>query len=64
MNLETIKSTGVFYLSEMGRILRLTRKPRRSEFNDIIKITGLGMVVIGIIGFLVFLLSKLIGSIY
>lgn len=45
---------------ETRRILRLTRKPRGSEFNETAKITGLGMIVIGIIGFIIFIIAQLL----
>lgn len=46
-------------LSETKRILRLTRKPKSSEFSETAKITGLGIIVIGAIGFIVFLIAQL-----
>jgi len=48
---------------ETRRILRLTRKPRRSEFNNTAKITGLGMIVIGFIGFIIFIIAHIIPQI-
>ncbi len=32
------------------RIIHISRKPTTEEFNQVAKITGLGIVVIGIIG--------------
>ncbi|OYT53874.1 MAG: protein translocase SEC61 complex subunit gamma [Candidatus Altiarchaeales archaeon ex4484_2] len=46
--------------SETRRILRLTRKPKKSEYEETAKITGLGMTVIGLVGFIVFIISELI----
>jgi len=46
--------------SETRRILRLTRKPKRSEYEETARITGLGMIVVGLIGFIIFILSELI----
>jgi protein transport protein SEC61 subunit gamma-like protein len=40
-------------LKEWDRVIKLSRKPRRSEFIMIAKITGLGMVLIGSIGFII-----------
>jgi protein transport protein SEC61 subunit gamma-like protein len=40
-------------MKEWDRVVRLSRKPRRDEFTNIAKITGLGMVLIGIIGFII-----------
>jgi len=45
--------------SETKRILRCTRKPKKTEFSETAKITGLGIIVIGAIGFLVFLIAQL-----
>lgn len=43
-------------LSEYLRILKLTRKPTKQEFNTIAKVAGAGILVIGFIGFVIFLL--------
>lgn len=45
---------------ETRRIFRLTRKPKRFEFNETAKITGIGILIIGFIGFIIFLVSQLI----
>ena len=44
---------------EIKRILRLTRKPKKSEFNETAKITGAGMIIIGLLGFIIFLISEI-----
>ena len=41
-----------------GRVLKMARKPTNDEYSKTSKITGLGMLVIGGLGFLVFLLAK------
>jgi len=46
--------------TETRRILRLSRKPKRVEFNETAKVTGLGMILIGLLGFIVLLISELI----
>ncbi len=43
-------------LSEYLRILKLTRKPTREEFLNIAKVAGAGILLIGFIGFLIYLL--------
>jgi protein transport protein SEC61 subunit gamma-like protein len=40
-------------LKEWDRVIKLSRKPKRSEFIMIAKITGLGMTVVGTIGFII-----------
>ncbi len=49
--------------TEIRRILRLSRKPKRTEFNETAKITGLGMLLIGLLGFIVLLISRLISGV-
>ena len=36
---------------ECKRVLILTKKPTKEEFRTIVKITGLGMILVGLIGF-------------
>lgn len=47
-------------LKNYERVLRLSRKPKKEEFVMVAKITGLGMLVIGIVGFLIRLIVQLI----
>ena len=50
-----------------GRVLKMARKPNREEFTKTLQITGVGLVIIGAMGFLIFLiwekLPPLIGDI-
>ena len=41
------------------RVLKVTRRPEKEELKVIIKIAGLGILAIGLIGFLISLLVKL-----
>ncbi len=43
-------------LGEYIRVLKLTRKPTREEFNVIAKVAGAGILLIGLIGFIIYLL--------
>jgi protein transport protein SEC61 subunit gamma-like protein len=43
-----------------GRVLKMTRKPTNDEYSKTSKITGLGMIIIGGIGFLVFLIATMV----
>lgn len=47
-------------IKETRRILRLTRKPRASEFNETAKITGLGIILIGLLGFAIFVIAQIL----
>ena len=43
-------------LGEYLRVLKLTRKPTRDEFTVIAKVAGAGILLIGFIGFIIYLL--------
>lgn len=43
-------------LSEYIRVLKLTRKPTREEFTVIAKVAGAGILLVGFIGFIIYLL--------
>jgi len=45
--------------SESARILKLSKKPTRAEFDEVVKITGLGIVLLGAIGMLFIILNAL-----
>ncbi len=42
--------------SEYLRVLKLTRKPTREEFSLIAKVAGAGILLIGFVGFIIYLL--------
>ena len=43
-------------LGEYARILKLARKPSREEFKMIAKVAGAGILLIGFIGFVIYLI--------
>lgn len=48
------------FIKETLRVLRITKKPGRVEFQGLVKITGIGIAIIGVIGFVVFLIKQLL----
>jgi protein transport protein SEC61 subunit gamma and related proteins len=48
------------FLKETMRVLRVTKKPNRTEFMSITKVTGLGIVIIGIVGFVIFMIKQVL----
>lgn len=46
--------------SETRRIVMLTRKPKKSEFNEIVKVTGAGIILMGTLGFLIVFISRVV----
>lgn len=49
-------------IERIRRVLLVSSKPDKEEFRQSIKITGLGTLVIGLIGFIIFLIVMLIGG--
>lgn len=41
------------FLAECKRVLRITRKPTTQEFKDLVKVTGIGILIIGFMGFVI-----------
>ncbi len=50
------------FLYECKRVLQVARKPDRNEYWTVAKVTGLGVVIIGLVGFVIMLIAKLIGA--
>lgn len=40
-----------------GRVLRMARKPTSDEFNKTLQITGIGLLLLGGLGFVIFLMA-------
>ena len=49
------------FIKDSKRVLKVSRKPDAKEYRDLAKITGIGVVIIGVIGFVIVLLGSLIG---
>ena len=49
------------FIKDAKRVLKVSRKPDSSEYVDLAKISALGVVVIGGIGYLIVCLGYLIG---
>lgn len=47
-------------IREYQRVLKISEKPDREEFETSAKVTGLGILLIGIVGFLFYLAANLI----
>ena len=49
------------FVKDSKRVLKVSRKPDKAEFFDFAKITALGILVIGVIGFVMVIIGQLIG---
>jgi len=47
------------FYRECIRVLKITRKPNKEEYKTIVKITSLGILIIGLIGFILLVGGKL-----
>jgi len=48
------------FVQECRRVLKVTRKPTKEEFKTIVKVTGLGIAVIGLIGLAMHMMNQLL----
>ncbi|MCH8003747.1 MAG: protein translocase SEC61 complex subunit gamma [Nanoarchaeota archaeon] len=60
MNLSSYWIRFKSFINESIRVLRITRKPSREEFKTIVKVSGLGMIIIGLIGFIITMVKQLL----
>lgn len=54
---ETVKD----YVTGCVRVTKIARRPNKEEFLKVLKLTGLGMIIIGLIGLLVTVGSMMAG---
>jgi protein transport protein SEC61 subunit gamma-like protein len=47
------------YIIECRRVLRVTKKPSGFEFKTIVKVSGLGIIIIGVIGFTITMIRQI-----
>ncbi|MBL7055256.1 protein translocase SEC61 complex subunit gamma [Candidatus Woesearchaeota archaeon] len=50
------------FTKECIRVLKITKKPDKTEFSTIVKMSGLGMIIIGLLGFTISMVHALIFS--
>lgn len=50
------------FLHQAKRVLQVANKPDMDEYLNVAKITGLGIILIGVIGFVITLVSSLLGG--
>ncbi len=49
------------FLKECRRVLQITKKPSKEEYKTIAKVTGIGILLIGALGFIISILGALLG---
>ncbi|MEE3418676.1 MAG: protein translocase SEC61 complex subunit gamma [Methanosphaera sp.] len=48
------------FLKQCERVLRVAKKPDTEEYKTVAKVTGIGIIIIGVIGFIIALLSQVL----
>jgi len=48
------------FFKESIRVLKITKKPNMMEFKTIVKASGLGMIIIGLVGFIISMIKQLL----
>jgi protein transport protein SEC61 subunit gamma and related proteins len=60
MDFKKITSNLKSFFVECKRVFRVTKKPTNLEFKTIVKASGLGIIVIGMIGFIISMINQMI----
>ncbi len=51
------------FINQCKRVLKIATKPTKTEYLTEVKIVSIGILLIGTIGFLIFLLFNLLGAV-
>ncbi len=59
MNMNNISQ----FLRQCRRVLYVSRRPDMDEYVNVAKVTGIGIIIVGVIGFIISLIAQLLGYI-
>lgn len=48
------------FIKETLRVLRITKRPDMLEYKTLLKVTGIGIGIVGIVGFVIFLIVQIL----
>ena len=48
------------FFKETARVLRITKRPDATEYKSLLKVTSIGVAIIGTIGFVIFIIRQLL----
>jgi protein transport protein SEC61 subunit gamma-like protein len=60
MNLN--KESVVSFIKQCRRVLIVSKRPDMEEYQNVTKVTGIGVIIIGVIGFIISILAQFIGK--
>lgn len=63
MNLKEIPAKIMYTLREYKRVIIVSKKPDAEEIVKISKVAGLGIILIGVIGFLIQVISQFVSGV-
>ena len=46
------------FVKDSKRVLKVARKPDKEEYVDFAKVTTLGILIIGVVGFVIYLIAR------
>jgi protein transport protein SEC61 subunit gamma and related proteins len=52
------------FVKECGRVLKVTKKPNMKDYQTVVKISAIGIAVIGGIGFLIHIVKALLQTLF
>lgn len=58
MNLN--KESMANFIKQCQRVLKVSKKPDREEYINVAKVTGIGIILIGVIGFIISIIGQII----
>jgi protein transport protein SEC61 subunit gamma and related proteins len=58
MNLS--KESMASFIKQCQRVLKVSKKPDREEYVNVAKVTAVGIIIIGVIGFVIIIVAQLI----
>ena len=50
----------VQFVKESKRVLKVTKRPSKEEYKTIVKVSGLGILAVGLLGFIIVIMKQLI----
>lgn len=51
------------FIKQCKKVLRVSKKPGRDEYINVAKVTGIGIIIIGVVGFVISIIAQLISGI-
>ncbi len=57
------KKSIIDFIKLCQRVLHVSKKPGRDEYQNVAKITGIGVIIIGVVGFIVSIAAQLLSNI-